>query len=107
MIRRPPRSTLFPYTTLFRSRHPQGAGATPQDSAPQPLIAPSLSLPVRAAILAALFALAAFQFGFQLAGAFQLFAVRPRQPVGVVRSLFRADARGALERSLQIAFGKA
>src|SRR5690348_18125076 len=34
MIRRPPRSTLFPYTTLFRSRpvttddqHPLGAGA--------------------------------------------------------------------------------
>src|SRR3712207_7292507 len=25
MIRRPPRSTLFPYTTLFRS-HPDGAG---------------------------------------------------------------------------------
>src|SRR2546427_9353403 len=25
MIRRPPRSTLFPYTTLFRSRHPVGA----------------------------------------------------------------------------------
>src|SRR3712207_8640153 len=26
MIRRPPRSTLFPYTTLFRSRrHPAGA----------------------------------------------------------------------------------
>src|SRR3712207_7748618 len=24
MIRRPPRSTLFPYTTLFRSRHPRG-----------------------------------------------------------------------------------
>src|SRR2546426_5810026 len=24
MIRRPPRSTLFPYTTLFRSRHPSG-----------------------------------------------------------------------------------
>src|SRR2546430_3855891 len=23
MIRRPPRSTLFPYTTLFRSRHPR------------------------------------------------------------------------------------
>src|SRR3712207_8560199 len=23
MIRRPPRSTLFPYTTLFRSNHPQ------------------------------------------------------------------------------------
>src|SRR3712207_7715400 len=27
MIRRPPRSTLFPYTTLFRSRH--GAQAAP------------------------------------------------------------------------------
>src|SRR2546427_6819688 len=24
MIRRPPRSTLFPYTTLFRSRHRDG-----------------------------------------------------------------------------------
>src|SRR3712207_7610471 len=24
MIRRPPRSTLFPYTTLFRSCHPSG-----------------------------------------------------------------------------------
>src|SRR6478672_4595467 len=28
MIRRPPRSTLFPYTTLFRSRAPAGRGAT-------------------------------------------------------------------------------
>src|SRR3712207_7911146 len=26
MIRRPPRSTLFPYTTLFRSYHPEGSG---------------------------------------------------------------------------------
>src|ERR671926_230329 len=26
MIRRPPRSTLFPYTTLFRSRHVTGHG---------------------------------------------------------------------------------
>src|SRR3712207_7830816 len=29
MIRRPPRSTLFPYTTLFRS--PQGAGPGRRD----------------------------------------------------------------------------
>src|SRR3712207_8206614 len=29
MIRRPPRSTLFPYTTLFRSAH--GAGGGPDD----------------------------------------------------------------------------
>src|SRR5438067_9803382 len=26
MIRRPPRSTLFPYTTLFRSANPVGGG---------------------------------------------------------------------------------
>src|SRR3712207_8290017 len=29
MIRRPPRSTLFPYTTLFRSRGPAGARRPP------------------------------------------------------------------------------
>src|SRR3712207_7995861 len=29
MIRRPPRSTLFPYTTLFRSRAIDGLGLTP------------------------------------------------------------------------------
>src|SRR5258708_27208252 len=28
MIRRPPRSTLFPYTTLFRSRSPSRAAAS-------------------------------------------------------------------------------
>src|SRR3712207_7563243 len=27
MIRRPPRSTLFPYTTLFQSRRPRGGPA--------------------------------------------------------------------------------
>src|SRR2546430_3696203 len=32
MIRRPPRSTLFPYTTLFRSRHRVGRRA-PQPAA--------------------------------------------------------------------------
>src|SRR6266550_5586588 len=29
MIRRPPRSTLFPYTTLFRSRRAPSAGLSP------------------------------------------------------------------------------
>src|SRR5256885_8608305 len=29
MIRRPPRSTLFPYTTLFRSRPTTGRGGQP------------------------------------------------------------------------------
>src|SRR5256884_4620731 len=31
MIRRPPRSTLFPYTTLFRSRHVDALGRAPRD----------------------------------------------------------------------------
>src|SRR3712207_7661781 len=34
MIRRPPRSTLFPYTTLFRSFAPRGTAGTLQFSAP-------------------------------------------------------------------------
>src|SRR3712207_8555396 len=35
MIRRPPRSTLFPYTTLFRSiaAHTEGGGATEAEGA--------------------------------------------------------------------------
>src|SRR2546430_8752229 len=31
MIRRPPRSTLFPYTTLFRSSPPARRGSLPRD----------------------------------------------------------------------------
>src|SRR2546430_13389703 len=33
MIRRPPRSTLFPYTTLFRSRRPRAINRAPQPAA--------------------------------------------------------------------------
>src|ERR1035438_4634040 len=37
MIRRPPRSTLFPYTTLFRSQVGGGYGPVPgRDTAPGP-----------------------------------------------------------------------
>src|SRR2546429_7191132 len=38
MIRRPPRSTLFPYTTLFRSRarSPRTRRSTPTASSPVP-----------------------------------------------------------------------
>src|SRR3712207_7387843 len=41
MIRRPPRSTLFPYTTLFRSpakagRRPRAAGRGSPSTAPRP-----------------------------------------------------------------------
>src|SRR3712207_7304363 len=32
MIRRPPRSTLFPYTTLFRSRRDGDEGQSPPDT---------------------------------------------------------------------------
>src|SRR2546427_9967429 len=32
MIRRPPRSTLFPYTTLFRSLDAEGRGLLPGDT---------------------------------------------------------------------------
>src|SRR3712207_7435455 len=42
MIRRPPRSTLFPYTTLFRSRVRRGGGAGPAH--------PARGLPARAGL---------------------------------------------------------
>src|SRR3712207_9557255 len=35
MIRRPPRSTLFPYTTLFRSIRNMHSSPAPTDSSPQ------------------------------------------------------------------------
>src|SRR2546428_13767564 len=35
MIRRPPRSTLFPYTTLFRSRGPSGAPSSAAAGSPR------------------------------------------------------------------------
>src|SRR3712207_8776357 len=43
MIRRPPRSTLFPYTTLFRSGRPGRAlqTATSQPRDPHPAAAPN------------------------------------------------------------------
>src|SRR2546422_3654892 len=36
MIRRPPRSTLFPYTTLFRSAFPQVQVTVTSDTSPTP-----------------------------------------------------------------------
>src|SRR4051812_49578147 len=47
MIRRPPRSTLFPYTTLFRSEprrgrhddHPAGSGGPKRSGRPAPVVA--------------------------------------------------------------------
>src|SRR5476651_2752104 len=42
MIRRPPRSTLFPYTTLFRSRAPSQP-RVPRHSDPQPRPLPARS----------------------------------------------------------------
>src|SRR2546429_4407016 len=41
MIRRPPRSTLFPYTTLFRSRFPDSSACRRQRSSEVPSCQPS------------------------------------------------------------------
>src|SRR5258708_16517846 len=38
MIRRPPRSTLFPYTTLFRSAHASRENRRPQESRTPPTL---------------------------------------------------------------------
>src|SRR3989475_12450247 len=48
MIRRPPRSTLFPYTTLFRSPAPRSGGSAPRTPAPAPRWVPCPCLPRRA-----------------------------------------------------------
>src|SRR6267142_4067690 len=41
MIRQPPRSTLFPYTTLFRSRSPPSSAYTPAVDVSVPAFAPT------------------------------------------------------------------
>src|SRR5438067_9658574 len=49
MIRRPPRSTLFPYTTLFRSVHHAGGGrrnTEKADRAPRRTFRTSVDCPV-------------------------------------------------------------
>src|SRR2546430_7357431 len=43
MIRRPPRSTLFPYTTLFRSRHIRRTGYSARWTAMQAYLTGTLS----------------------------------------------------------------
>src|SRR5256885_5355391 len=43
MIRRPPRSTLFPYTTLFRSQHELAPGVLAQVGADQARGLPALA----------------------------------------------------------------
>src|SRR5574337_724081 len=44
MIRRPPRSTLFPYTTLFRSSHPSGSSQCTRPEHPVSCIEPGLAI---------------------------------------------------------------
>src|SRR3712207_7668043 len=43
MIRRPPRSTLFPYTTLFRSRRARGGRALGRRARVLGLVAPQVA----------------------------------------------------------------
>src|SRR5437867_10602077 len=47
MIRRPPRSTLFPYTTLFRSRHRRRSAASPAPSSARRTRKPARSSTMR------------------------------------------------------------
>src|SRR5256885_9201764 len=47
MIRRPPRSTLFPYTTLFRSARKRGALHSRTDAAPAPVLKATMAGTVR------------------------------------------------------------
>src|SRR3712207_7578047 len=56
MIRRPPRSTLFPYTTLFRSRTPRSNrdASRLQAFAPPPPARTAVHQPVVQPVLAAL-----------------------------------------------------
>src|SRR3712207_9116055 len=49
MIRRPPRSTLFPYTTLFRSRGParaRGAAAQLTQPTPRGVVSPAAGVDI-------------------------------------------------------------
>src|SRR3712207_8655485 len=55
MIRRPPRSTLFPYTTLFRSRH-RGATQTNEIQMTPKLILTTLAVAFFAGSSAGVFA---------------------------------------------------
>src|SRR3712207_7592028 len=50
MIRRPPRSTLFPYTTLFRSRPTTAAANAASSSAPAMAAVPYSGLKPRSGI---------------------------------------------------------
>src|SRR5256885_4909640 len=49
MIRRPPRSTLFPYTTLFRSLYPLPPGVDPKN--PESLARAMRSVPAAALVV--------------------------------------------------------
>src|SRR2546426_7417094 len=51
MIRRPPRSTLFPYTTLFRSRSPARSEAQEQRAGDPSLQAVAFCAPIPSAIV--------------------------------------------------------
>src|SRR5437899_9795634 len=48
MLRRPPRSTLFPYTTLFRSRHERVRGPDVHESVDRVAVSRELDTDARA-----------------------------------------------------------
>src|SRR4051794_41754611 len=51
MIRRPPRSTLFPYTTLFRSRQSNIHSSTPTISASSTMVGTSCRMTMRTMVI--------------------------------------------------------
>src|SRR2546430_8571312 len=77
MIRRPPRSTLFPYTTLFRSSHTAGQMTS--------CINVDLPLPEIPVITESL------PTGNRTSTSFKLFALAPRTSIQF--SMFRRDRR--------------
>src|SRR2546425_6764888 len=85
MIRRPPRSTLFPYTTLFRSPRRHRAGHRAVTEAPIGLIAGSGRLPL-------LFAEAAERAGRSVV------AVRSEEHTSELQSLAYLVCRLLLEK---------
>src|SRR3989449_8048649 len=95
MIRRPPRSTLFPYTTLFRSHQPRGL--VRQRLAGEPALRPAQRLsPVR---LGNRFAREPAQ---QLAEALQQPAARSEEHTSELQSRLHLVCRLLLEKKKKI-----
>src|SRR5256886_4995683 len=102
MIRRPPRSTLFPYTTLFRSRGKADARDRSSSAGKGPKAkrvasgrrASGLATPqLRVATLGSVLGRVALRHGARLAPGRRRRGLRPRRPLGSPRLDLRATLR--------------